>query len=356
MSSSDLRRRMTSVTTAQKLISALRLVAAARIRAASSSALSARPFAQEVAAVLQALVANIRCRSIFVEHIAPALGPEARLRRIYLAMLRPSGSAPLDEGSTTLLVVITADKGFCGQYNKSVLTKAAARIEKLSLTSSVELVVIGKVATAYFQRMYPDIPVRFSAPVGPTRGAHALGEQLSDVLMNEFVVGGVHRIEVLYTRFMSLMSSCASLRTLIPVEPTGHEGEGDELLNVTITSRNGCISTTSISGGKQEGTDHVGSTFADPRSPPLYNISDDEAVSLLNAMLPMYVRSQLVRIICESIAAEQACRLSAMSSADTNARDVERALKRRYHRERQAHITASIFEVSNYARDRGNGM
>lgn len=375
----ELRRRISSVQAAEKIVSALRIVAAARIRASSAAALRTRPFAEELQHVLASLVAEILARDIDVHAVAHATPPhsledthgalladplvqKALLDRIYLALLadhrrRPVFSHRAAAKDVTIITVLTADKGFCGPYNKEVIKRAVRRIRELTdIGKQVELVLLGRTSNAFFARHYPQIPVRFQAPMGRSTEAEATATTLSHTLLSEFIAGGVDRIEIIYTRFVSLISNSPSARTLLPLTPTGLESVGDELFQLTLTTKNGRLTTrraptTAHNGAHFDSHSHLKShnpTNSRTRK-SFYNISDDEAVRLLNSMLPMYVTSQLIRIVREAIAAEQASRLAAMTAATENAREIVSSLRTRYNKERQARITTEIIEVVSNA-------
>ena len=349
MGSSELRRRITTVESASKIVDALRIVAAARIRSSSHAALRTRPFAEELQRVMSKLITHITARNIDLPPVAAAFYPtlsdlhgplladptvqRALMNRLYLTLM--SGS----DSGVVLLCVVTSDKRFCGGYNKDVLTKAVRRIAELEkVGKKVELVLLGRVGRLYFKRHYPHIPVRSAFDSARAQHAETTSTELSHVLLSEFIAGDVQRVEVVYTRFISLICSAPSTRTLLPLTPTGLESVGDEIFQLLITTHQGKLTAKRViemptPDGQSMGVD-------------LYDISDEQAVHLLNSMLPMYVTSQLIRIVREAIASEQAARLTAMTTASDNARELVVSLKRRYNKERQAKITNEIIELT----------
>lgn len=365
----ELRQRISSVKAAEKIVSALRIVAAARIRASSQAALRARPFAEELQHVLASLVEVIIRRNIDIEGVAQAIAPYslssmhgpvladpivqgALLSRVYLALMhKPEDIAAENRRwgrgqPVTVLAVVTADRGFCGPYNKDIIAKAARRIRELSdIGKRVELVIVGRTAHLFFKRHFPHLRVRYYTPMGKSCDSEATATTLSHTLLSEFIAGGVDRLEIIYTRFVSLISSAPSSRTLLPLTPTGLEAVGDEMFQFRLTTKNGRITANKqhLKGGLQAGKSGYDSRRQ--QFEKFYNIDDEEAVRLLNTMLPMYFTSQLMRIVREAIAAEQACRFSAMSAATENAREIVSSLQTKYHRERQARITNEIIEV-----------
>ncbi len=183
-----------------------------------------------------------------------------------------------------------------------------------------------------------EFPVRSSVErSGPDASPDAASE-LCDVLLTAFIAGEVDRIEVVYTRFVSILSNAPSVRTLVPLSPSGIESLGDEIFE--LTSSNGHFATRPSERGHSEGW------TPGPHPAPQLHLEAEEAALLLNAMLPMYVNSQLVRIVRESMASEHASRMNAMSVATDNARSVGETLRLKYNRERQARITKEIIEVT----------
>lgn len=406
----ELRRRMGSVETARKLIDAMRLVAAARIRASTSAALAARPFADRLQAQLGALVANIRDNGTDVAGVAAAarhdafvvlasgsvtidrLAQRALMDRLYLTLLDVSprkaaetagnslgASAPETasygdlrgymEGAgrgdvalppllpppatvgvtATLLVVITGDRGFCGSYNKDILARAVARmraIEASHASRTVELVLVGKSAMTFFSRRYPQVPVRFETETGRPGAASATTARICDSVLSQFIAGELERVEVVYTRFTSLVSNTPAVRTLLPVTPSGIEVADDEIFQ--LTSRNGKLF---VAPRRVDPSPVVAVASSlerrwDAHGPPRYAISEEGSILLLNSMLPMYVHSQLTRMLRDSVAAELSCRMNAMNAATDNCKDISKSLKSRYNKERQMRITAEVIMVS----------
>merc|ERR1712185_778072 len=139
-------------------------------------------------------------------------------------------------------------------------------------------------------------------------------------------------IELLYTSFVSMISSVPTGRTLVPLLPSGMEMEGDEIFK--LTSKDGEISVE-----KEKIPAAAPAEFV----PDM--IFEQEPSQLLNAILPLYLNGQLLRTLQESVASELASRMSAMQSATDNAKDLQGRLSAEMNRARQAKITQEIMEI-----------
>merc|ERR1712146_441405 len=151
-------------------------------------------------------------------------------------------------------------------------------------------------------------------------------------LLSSYYAGELDRIELLYTSFISMISSMPTIRTLIPLLPSGMEMEGDEIFK--LTSKDGEISMTKEA-----------IPAAEPAEFASDMIFEQEPSQLLNALLPLYLNGQLLRTMQESVASELAARMSAMQSATDNAKDLQGRLEREMNRARQAKITQELMEI-----------
>ena len=129
-----------------------------------------------------------------------------------------------------------------------------------------------------------------------------------------------------------MIASKPTVRTLIPLLPSGMEMEGDEIFK--LTSKDGDIAVEKQSVG-----------VADPKVFAPDMIFEQEPSQLLNALLPLYLNGQLLRILQESVASELASRMQAMQSASDNAGELSKTLSQQYNRARQASVTAELLEI-----------
>ena len=302
----EIRDRMSTVKNTQKITDAMRLVAAAKVRRAQDAVLKTRPFSQTLQKVLGGLIQRLKAEMIDL--------PLLQVREVKRAVL----------------VVVTADRGLCGSYNTYAIKKAENRMKELKKEGiQVELVTIGRKGDSYFRRREVSIRRNFMCGQNPTAKE---ASNIADELLAEYLSGEVDRIELIYTRFVSLISSEASARTLLPLSPSGLETEGDELFQLTTQGGRFVVKTEKVN--RQE-----------PQEFPRDMIFEQDPLQILNAILPLYLNGQLLRTLQESVASELAARMSAMSSASDNAKELGKDLALTYNRGRQAAITQELAEI-----------
>lgn len=302
----EIRDRISSVKNTQKITDAMRLVAAAKVRRAQDAVLRTRPFSETLQKVLGGLIKRLN-----VDYSdLPLL--QAR------------------EAKKVVLVLITGDRGLCGGYNNYVIKKTDARIAELKKNNiDVELVTIGNKGIIYYKNRETSIRRQFQCTQAPTAEQ---ATSISEELLAEYLSGEVDRIELIYTKFVSLISSEASVRTILPLEPQGIEEPEDEIFQLTTDQ------------GKLE----VKVEAVEPAAPmqfPTDMIFEQDPLQILNAILPLYLNGQILRCLQESVASELAARMSAMSNASDNAKELGKDLSLTYNRGRQAAITQEISEI-----------
>ena len=177
----EIRDRMSTVKNTQKITDAMRLVAAAKVRRAQDAVLKTRPFSQTLQKVLGGLIQRLKAEMIDL--------PLLQVREVKRAVL----------------VVVTADRGLCGSYNTYAIKKAENRMKELKKEGiQVELVTIGRKGDSYFRRREVSIRRNFMCGQNPTAKE---ASNIADELLAEYLSGEVDRIELIYTRFVSLISS-----------------------------------------------------------------------------------------------------------------------------------------------------
>ncbi|MDZ7951406.1 F0F1 ATP synthase subunit gamma [Nostoc sp. DedQUE09] len=301
-----IRDRIQSVKNTKKITEAMRLVAAARVRRAQEQVLATRPFADRLAQVLYGLQSRLR----FEEANLPLL----RKRQV----------------KSVGLLVISGDRGLCGGYNSNVIRRAENRVKEIQAEGlDYQFVIVGRKATQYFQRRNQPIDATYSGLEQIPTAAEA--NQIADQLLSLFLSEEVDRIELIYTRFISLVSSRPVVQTLLPLDPQGLEAGDDEIFRLTTR------------GGKFEVEREKVTSQVRTLAPDM--IFEQDPVQILDSLLPLYLSNQLLRALQESAASELAARMTAMSNASENAGELINTLTLSYNKARQAAITQELLEV-----------
>lgn len=311
----EVRDRIASVKNTQKITEAMKLVAAAKVRRAQEAVVNGRPFAENLIKVLYGVNQRLR-----VEDVDSPL-----------CDVRPVKSV--------LLVALSGDRGLCGGYNNFIIKKTEQRYRELAAMGvDVKLCVVGRKAQQYFARR-PQYAVVKSFTLGAaptTREAQAV----ADEIFADFVSKEVDKVELVYTKFVSLIASNPTIQTLLPLTPTGElcdvdgncvDAASDELFKLTT------------SGGKLAVEREKVAVETAELDPSL--IFEQDPVQILDALLPLYMNSCILRSLQEAIASELAARMNAMNNATDNAAELKKALTVKFNKQRQSKITQEISEI-----------
>ncbi len=281
----ELKNRINSVTSTQKITKAMKMVAASKLRRAQEAAEEARPYGERMAAVIAALAARA--------------GEQQGAPRL----LAGTGAE-----NTHLIVVATSERGLCGAFNAGIVRAAKKRVNELvAAGKSVRILCVGKKGVAMLRREYGNMmldPVDMSAVRSVSFGdAQPIGARLIAL----FDDGEFDVCTVFYNRFKSILSQVVTEQRIIPV-PLAEDGEVPDL------------------GGA------------------IYEFEPDEQ-EILEDLLPRNVSVQLFRVLLENAASEQGARMTAMDNATRNAGDMIDRLTLNYNRSRQATITRELIEI-----------
>merc|ERR1719265_829047 len=311
-----LRDRMESVANTKKITDAMKLVAAAKVRRAQEAVVKGRPFAENLVKVLYGV--NQRLEDEDVD--SP------------LTTIRPV--------KNVLLVVITGDRGLCGGYNNYVIKKAVARIGELNeMGVGCKVLNIGRKGATFFKRRADkyNLSKQFMLGGAPTTKE---AQVLADEIFSEFVSAEVDKVELLFTKFVSLINSEPTIQTLLPMSRSGElcdingkcvDFAEDEVFRLTTTAGKMSVTRDKIDVEKSQLDDLL--------------IFEQEPSQILDALLPLYMNSTVLRSLQESLASELAARMNAMNSASDNAAALGKTLSLVYNRKRQAAITNQLIEI-----------
>ncbi|CAM8957578.1 unnamed protein product [Rhodiola kirilowii] len=311
----ELRQRIDSVKSTHKITEAMKLVAAARVRRAQEAVINSRPFAEALVQVLFELNEQLQLEDV----------------QVPLTEVRPV--------ARVALVVVTGDKGLCGGFNNVILKKAEARINELKkLGLDATVVSVGKKGNSYFRRR--DIVMVDSFIDGTNMPTAKEAQAIADDVFSMFVSQEVDKVELLYTKFVSLVKSEPVIHTLLPLSSKGQ----------VIDLNGNCVDAVddeyfrlTTKGGKLSVERDVLRTEKAKFLPNM--LFEQDPVQIIDALMPLYLNSQILKALQESLASELAARMGAMSNATDNANELKKNLSMAYNRERQAKITGEILEI-----------
>ena len=301
-----IRDRIKSIKNTKKITEAMRLVAAAKVRRAQEQVIATRPFADRLAQVLYGLAERLQFESVDL--------PLLQQREV----------------KTVGLLVISGNRGLCGSYNTSIIKRAETRARELTEQGiDYKYILIGRKAIQYFQRREVPILNTYDNPEKIPTAENASG--VSDDILADFLSGSIDRVELIYTKFISLISSKPVVQTLLPLDPQGLEVQDDEIFRLTTKGGHFEVSREKVA--------------VPTKSLPRDMIFEQEPTQILEALLPLFLTNQLLRAWQESSASELASRMTAMSNASDNASELAGTLTLSYNKARQAAITQELLEV-----------
>jgi F-type H+-transporting ATPase subunit gamma len=284
----SLRVRIASVKSTQKITSAMKMVAAAKLRRAQDKAVASRPYAERMERMLGSVAGSL----------AGAAGAPALI----------AGTGKAD---THLIVVATSDRGLCGGFNSSIVRGARAVTRQLQGEGKiVKLMCVGRKGRDQFRRDYGKQIVETIDEVGKRGLSYADAERIAGRLLAMFEAGEFDVCTIFYNRFKSAMTQIVTRQQLIPF-PVPKAAAEDM-------------------GRVEAGA--------------IYEYEPDEE-DILAALLPRNLEVQIYRALLENAASEQGARMTAMDSATRNAGDMIKKLTLNYNRTRQAYITKELIEI-----------
>ena len=302
-----IRDRIKSVKNTRKITEAMRLVAAAKVRRAQAQVLATRPFADRLAQVLSGLQTRLKFEDVDL--------PLMKQREV----------------KTVALVVVSGDRGLCGAYNTNVIRRAENRAQELTQADvNYRFVLIGRKAIQYFKRREQPIEAQFEGLEQVPTAEEA--NMIADAVLSQFLSEEVDRVELIYTKFVSLVASRPAVQTLLPLDRQGLEAKDDEVFRLTTRGGNFAVERGTVEA-------------PDAKEMPRDMIFEQDPAQILNALLPLYLNNQILRALQESAASELAARMTAMNNASDNASELVGNLTLVYNKARQAAITQELLEV-----------
>jgi F-type H+-transporting ATPase subunit gamma len=281
-STKEIRRRIRTVQKTKQITSAMRMVAAAKLRRAQDAILAARPYAKKMYAVL----GEIGRRHKDAEH--PLLKPHEQQR-------------------AHELIVVTSDRGLCGAFNANVLKRAQATARELAAKGLTLIITpVGRKADEFFRRRNLGEIQRVWSGLGTIGIKHAT--EIAEHLAKRYESGEIDGATLVYSEFVSALTQTPHADPLLPLAPA------DEIAHAGVAS-----------------------------SLP-FEIEPD-ANALLKVLVPQALEFTLYRALLENQAGEHAARMAAMESATRNTEELIGSLTLQYNRARQAAITKELMEI-----------
>jgi len=282
----DLRLRIVSVKSTRKITSAMKMVAASKLRRAQSSAEAARPYAERMERMLGALASSLAGQSG-----APKL---------------LSGTGKDD---VHLVVVTTSDRGLCGGFNGSIVRNIRLLVAELQAKGkTVKLITVGRKGRDQLRREFGHLYVESYEGIGRKGVTFPEANNIADKITAMFEAGEFDVCTVVYNRFQSAISQVVTRQQLVPFPVPELKDDAEQ------------------------------------SDKALYEFEPSEE-AILADLLPRNLAVQIFRSLLESNASEQGARMTAMDNATRNAGDMINSLTIRYNRSRQAQITKELIEI-----------
>jgi F-type H+-transporting ATPase subunit gamma len=279
----DLKTRINSVKSTQKITSAMKMVAAAKLRRAQDSAERGRPYADRMQQIINSLAAKAD----------PSSAPQ---------LLVGNG-----QDKTHLLVVMSADRGLCGGFNGAITRQTRTEVARLrGEGKTVKLLMVGRKSADALRRELGDSYIEALEGIQGTSVAFADAASIGDKVRSGFEAGEFDVCTIIFNKFKSAISQEITLKKLIPAETDDSAAADDQSVSYEY---------------------------------------EPEEEELLAAVLPRNISTQIYSALLESSAAELAARMTAMDNATRNAGDLIERLTLVYNRTRQATITKELIEI-----------
>jgi len=285
----DLKLQINSVSSTKKITSAMKMVAASKLRRSQERAESARPYSFRIEEMLLSLASS-------------GVSGEGVIKLL-------TGTGKKDN---YLIIPVTADRGLCGGFNSSINRETLKHIRSLEKEGKkVSLITIGKKSRDFFTRLMKDKITESFIELGSAGAGYDIALEISNKIQNLYFEEQFDVCVLIYNRFKSAMTQIVTHQQLIPLDLKNKESENS---NVEISENS------------------------------IYIYEPDES-EILKDLLPKNVSIQIFKVLLESNAGEQGARMVAMDNATRNAGEMIDSLTLKYNRTRQAYITKELIEI-----------
>ena len=277
----DLRNRISSVKSTKKITSAMKMVAAAKLKRAQDNAEKSRPYANKMKDIVLSLISRSNTNNLKF--------------------------SKTNNKKTVLLIVCSADRGLCGGFNGSIIkhTKNVTNTLKKK-GKDFKFLFVGKKAYQSLRRLYKDLTIDLVSDFANPRIEFDIASSIRDQVLKLFFDNEISECYLIYTKFKSAISQNVESQKLLPVE------KDDQAENHKIKI--------------------------------MYDFEPNEEV-ILDDIIPKNIAIQIHSALLENLASEQGSRMTAMDNATRNANDMIDRLTLFYNRSRQALITKELIEI-----------
>ena len=278
----DLKKRIASVKSTQKITKAMKMVAAAKLRKAQESAEKGRPYSEKMNNVILNLSSGISDKEN-----APKL------------------LAGTGQDKVHLCVVMTSDRGLCGGFNSNIIKKAKSYFSKiLDENKELKIITVGSKGNDQLKRIYGDKIIENISFKESKNANYFDADKVGKIIIGKFEAGEFDVCTIFYNKFKNVITQIPQAQQIIPLNDEGSENSSDES----------------------------------------YEFEPDED-EILSNLLPKNISTQIFKAMLENSASEQGSRMSAMDNATRNAGEMVDKLTIEYNRSRQAAITKELIEI-----------
>ena len=278
----DLKKRITSVKSTQKITKAMKMVAAAKLRRAQESAEKGRPYSEKMNNVILNL-----SNGISDKENAPKLLSGTGHDKVHLC------------------VVMTSDRGLCGGFNSNIIKKAKSYFLKiLDEGKQLKIITVGSKGNDQLKRIYGEKIIESISFKESKNANYFDADKVGKMVIEKFEAGEFDVCTIFYNQFKNVITQIPQAQQIVPLNNEEDENNSDES----------------------------------------YEFEPDED-EILSNLLPKNISTQIFKAMLENSASEQGSRMSAMDNATRNAGEMVDKLTIEYNRSRQAAITKELIEI-----------
>jgi F-type H+-transporting ATPase subunit gamma len=284
----DIKTQINSVGSTKKITSAMKMVAASKLRRSQEKAEAARPYSSRLEEMLSSLASS-------------AASGEGIIK-----LLTGTGN-----DQNYIVVPVSADRGLCGGFNSSINRETFKLVKSLEGNGKeVQLMPVGKKSRDFFNRVMKDQIIESFVDLNVSSTGYESALNISNKLQELYFDGKFDKCILVFNKFKSAISQEVTQQQLIPLDVSNSEKEEEK----------------------------------ENSSNAIYDYEPDEE-TILKDLLPKNVSIQIFKVLLESDAGEQGARMAAMDNATRNAGEMIDSLTLKYNRTRQAFITKELIEI-----------